>query len=141
MIAFDMGGTTAKCALIESGSFDVQSTYYVGGYERGFPLRTPVLDIVEVGTGGGSIAYLDAENRLHVGPRSAGSEPGPACFMRGGQDPTVTDANLALNRISPGRFLSGSLQLDRAAAESALLDKIGRPIGFSPTAIDTVEAA
>jgi N-methylhydantoinase A len=138
MIAFDMGGTTAKCALIESGSFDVQSTYYVGGYERGFPLRTPVLDIVEVGTGGGSIAYLDAENRLHVGPRSAGSEPGPACFMRGGQDPTVTDANLALNRISPGRFLSGSLQLDRAAAESALLDKIGRPIGFSPTAIDTV---
>lgn len=138
MIAFDMGGTTAKCALIESGSFDVQSTYYVGGYERGFPLRTPVLDIVEVGTGGGSIAHLDAQKRLRVGPRSAGSDPGPVCFGRGGQNPTVTDANLVLDRIGSGRFLSGSLKLDRAVAETALLAQIGRPMGFAASAVDTV---
>jgi N-methylhydantoinase A len=138
LVAFDMGGTTAKCALIESGSFDVQSTYYVGGYERGFPLRTPVLDIVEVGTGGGSIAYLDPQGRLHVGPRSAGSDPGPSCFGRGGKEPTVTDANLVLGRIGAGRFLSGSLQLDHAAAETALMANIGRPMRFSDSAGDQV---
>lgn len=138
MVGFDMGGTTAKCALIENGAFDVQSTYYVGGYERGFPLRTPVLDIVEVGTGGGSIAYRDAQGRLHVGPRSAGSDPGPVCFGRGGQEPTVTDANLVLGRIDSGRFLSGSLRLDRAAAEAALMSAIGAPMGFAPTEADQV---
>jgi N-methylhydantoinase A len=138
MIGFDMGGTTAKCALIENGTFDVQSTYYVGGYERGFPLRTPVLDIVEVGTGGGSIAYRDAQGRLHVGPRSAGSDPGPVCFGRGGQEPTVTDANLVLGRIGSGRFLSGSLRLDHDAAENALMANIGAPMGFSSTEVDKV---
>jgi N-methylhydantoinase A len=134
MIAFDMGGTTAKCALIEAGSFDVQSTYYVGGYEHGFPLRTPVLDIVEVGTGGGSIACLDGLGRLHVGPRSAGSDPGPVAFGRGGEEPTVTDANLVLGRIGSGRFLSGSLALDSAAAEAALMRNIGQRMGFSANA-------
>lgn len=138
MIAFDMGGTTAKCALIESGSFEMQSTYYVGGYDRGFPLRTPVLDIVEVGTGGGSIAHLDSQQRLHVGPRSAGSDPGPVCFGRGGENPTVTDANLVLDRIGSGRFLSGSLKLDRGKAEAALLAQIGQPMGFAASAVDTV---
>ncbi len=138
MIAFDMGGTTAKCALIESGSFDVHSTYYVGGYEHGLPLRTPVLDIVEVGTGGGSIAYLDAQRRVHVGPRSAGSDPGPVAFGRGGEEPTVTDANLVLGRIGSGRFLSGSLSLDGAAAESALMRNIGQRMGFMASAADQV---
>jgi N-methylhydantoinase A len=133
-----MGGTTAKCALIEGGSFDVQSTYFVGGYERGFPLRTPVLDIVEVGTGGGSIAYRDAQGRLHVGPRSAGSDPGPVCFGRGGLEPTVTDANLVLGRINSGRFLSGSLQLDCGAAKAALMSTIGAPMGFAATEVDQV---
>ena len=138
MVGFDMGGTTAKCALIEGGSFDVQSTYFVGGYERGFPLRTPVLDIVEVGTGGGSIAYRDAQGRLHVGPRSAGSDPGPVCFGRGGLEPTVTDANLVLGRINSGRFLSGSLQLDCGAAKAALMSTIGAPMGFAATEVDQV---
>ena len=138
MVGFDMGGTTAKCALIENGTFDIQSTYYVGGYERGFPLRTPVLDIVEVGTGGGSIAYRDAQGRLHVGPRSAGSDPGPVCFGRGGQEPTVTDANLVLGRINSGRFLSGSLHLDPVAAQAALMANIGVPMGFAATEVDQV---
>jgi N-methylhydantoinase A len=138
MISFDMGGTTAKCALIESGSFDIQSTYYVGGYERGFPLRTPVLDIIEIGTGGGSIAFRDEQGRLHVGPRSAGSDPGPVCFGRGGQEPTVTDSNLMLGRIGSGRFLSGSLQLDRASAEASLMANIGKPMGFAESACDQV---
>ncbi|HXM06167.1 MAG TPA: hydantoinase/oxoprolinase family protein, partial [Candidatus Acidoferrum sp.] len=78
VIAFDMGGTTAKCALIENGQFEVKSPYYVGGIERGFPVRHAVLDIVEVGAGGGSIAWLDPQDRLRVGPQSAGSTPGPA---------------------------------------------------------------
>jgi N-methylhydantoinase A len=129
VIAFDMGGTTAKCALVEGGFFDVQSVYYVGGYDLGLALRTPVLDIVEVGTGGGSIASVD-EGRLHVGPRSAGSDPGPACFRRGGSEPTVTDANVVLGRISGGRFLNGSLPLDVEASRAALAARVGEPLGY-----------
>jgi N-methylhydantoinase A len=140
MIAFDMGGTTAKCALIEHGQFDVQSTYYVGGYDYGIPIRTPVLDIVEVGTGGGSIAHLAGEGALKVGPRSAGSEPGPVCFARGGKEPTVTDANAILGRISDGRFLDGRLRLDRQAAAAALQERVGGPMGFQSRELDTVAA-
>lgn len=92
LIAFDMGGTTAKCALVMDAQFDVQPLYYVGGYDHGFPLRTPVIDIVEVGAGGGSIAHVDSGGDLMVGPRSAGSEPGPVAFGRGGVEPTVTGA-------------------------------------------------
>jgi len=139
MIAFDMGGTTAKCALVEHSHFEVQPTYYVGGYDYGFPVRTPVLDIVEVGTGGGSIAYVDEQQRLHVGPRSAGSEPGPVSFGRGGTEPTVTDANVVLDRISGGAFLSGALRLDRKAAVAALIEKVGKPLGYREGAdADTV---
>ncbi|MDF2114304.1 hydantoinase/oxoprolinase family protein [Roseiarcaceae bacterium H3SJ34-1] len=138
MVAFDMGGTTAKCALIEKGSFEIQPTYYIGGYEHGLPLRTPVLDIVEVGTGGGSIAYVDRQEHLHVGPRSAGSNPGPVCFRRGGNEPTVTDANVVLGRIGSGAFLSGSLSLDRDAAVAALMGKVGTPLGFAAAAEDQV---
>ena len=133
LVAFDMGGTTAKCALVEDGFFEIQGSYYVGGYDRGLPLRTPVLDIVEVGTGGGSIAYLDGR-RLRVGPRSAGSEPGPVCFGKGGRDPTVTDANLVLGRISGSRFLNGALPLDAAAAREAMAEKIGSGLGYQGTA-------
>ncbi|MDA0260873.1 MAG: hydantoinase/oxoprolinase family protein, partial [Proteobacteria bacterium] len=137
LIAFDMGGTTAKCALVEGGLSEVQDTYYVGGYDRGFPLRSPVLDIVEVGTGGGSIAYVDGA-RLHVGPLSAGSDPGPVCFGQGGSKPTVTDINLLLGRISGERFLNGRLPLDAAAAHKAVVEEICRPLGYTDRDVDHV---
>lgn len=130
IVAFDMGGTTAKCALVEQYRFDVQHTYYVGGYDYGFPVRTPVLDIVEVGTGGGSIAHIDDLGRLLVGPRSAGSLPGPICFGLGGVEPTVTDANLTLGRIGGDTFLSGALSLDADASRKALAEKIGSRLGY-----------
>jgi N-methylhydantoinase A len=130
LIAFDMGGTTAKCALVQDGHFEVQSIYYVGGYERGFPLKTPVVDIVEVGAGGGSIASVDDGGRLSVGPRSAGSEPGPVAFGRGGIEPTVTDANLVLGRISASSFMKGKLSLDTRAAFEAVRDKVAAPLGY-----------
>jgi N-methylhydantoinase A len=134
VIAFDMGGTTAKCAVIENGRFDVKSPYYIGGSERGFPIRGAVLDIVEVGAGGGSIAWLDEQDRLHVGPRSAGSAPGPVCYGRGGTDPTITDANLVLGRIGAASFLGGEMQLDETAAHRAIESRIATPLGFSGAA-------
>lgn len=130
LIAFDMGGTTAKCALVQDGQFDVQATYYVGGYDHGFPLKTPVLDIVEVGAGGGSIAAVDEQGQLSVGPRSAGSEPGPVAFGRGGVEPTVTDANLVLGRIGEGNFMKGKLKLDRNAAFEAIRERVALPLGY-----------
>jgi N-methylhydantoinase A len=126
-IAFDMGGTTAKCTLVEGGRFESQSTYFVGGYERGIPIRTPVLDIVEVGAGGGSIAWIDENSRLRVGPRSAGSTPGPIAFSRGGREPTVTDANVVLGRIGSNAFLNGKLTLDVEAAAAAI-DRLAEPL-------------
>lgn len=131
MIAFDMGGTTAKCALVVDGRYEVQPIYYVGGYEHGFPLKTPVLDIVEVGAGGGSIASVDSIGQMSVGPRSAGSEPGPVAFGRGGTEPTVTDANLVLGRIGEGAFVGGRLRLDRPAAERAIIEKVATPLGYA----------
>jgi N-methylhydantoinase A len=130
LIAFDMGGTTAKCALVEEGRFSVDSIYYVGGYIRGFPIKSPVINIVEVGSGGGSIAWLDSQMRLNVGPQSAGSTPGPVCYQRGGAEPTVTDANLILGRISATNFLGGELTLDREAAERAIRERIAAPLGL-----------
>ena len=130
VLAFDMGGTTAKCALIEKGQFDVKPVYYVGGYDYGFPVRGAVIDIVEVSAGGGSIAWLDETRRLHLGPRSAGSTPGPACYGRGGTEPTITDANAVLGRISPDAFLGGEMHLDIAAAQRAINDKIVKPYGL-----------
>jgi N-methylhydantoinase A len=130
VVAFDMGGTTAKCALFENGRFSVESIYYAGGYVKGFPIRSPVIDIVEVGSGGGSIAWLDAQKRLHVGPQSAGSTPGPVCYGHGGAEPTVTDANLVLGRLNPARFLGGELGLDTAAAERAIAERIAGPLGY-----------
>jgi N-methylhydantoinase A len=129
VVAFDMGGTTAKCALVEEGRFNVESIYYANGYVRGFPIKSPVIDIVEVGSGGGSIAWLDGQNRLHVGPRSAGSTPGPVCYGRGGTEATVTDANLILGRLNADRFLGGELRLDVAGAEAAIR-RLAEPLGF-----------
>src|SRR5260370_1348204 len=132
-IAFDMGGTTAKCALVENGRFSVDSVYYAGGYVKGFPIKSSVIDIVEVGSGGGSIAWLDPQNRLHVGPHSAGSMPGPACYGNGGTEPTVTDANLVLGRLHPDRFLGGELRLEVEAAGQAIA-RIAGPLGFEGSA-------
>lgn len=138
VVAFDMGGTTAKCALVENGRFEVQPTYVVGGAERGFPIRTNVLDIVEVGAGGGSIASVDGLGRLAVGPRSAGAEPGPVAFGRGGTEPTVTDANLVLGRIGSNTFLGGALSLDAAAAARAIATNVSAPLGYPEDSIDVV---
>jgi N-methylhydantoinase A len=131
MIAFDMGGTTAKCAFIENAEFDVQPVYYVGGYTHGFPLRTPVLDIVEVGAGGGSIASVDEHGRLHVGPQSAGSDPGPVAFGKGGTEPTVTDANVILGRLGADMFMNGKMKIDQNTAKKAILQKVGKPLGYT----------
>ena len=131
VIAFDMGGTTAKCAVIRDGAFGLRSPYFVGGYETGFPIRGSVVDIVEVGAGGGSIAWIDDAGRLHVGPRSAGSDPGPVAFGRGGTEPTVTDANLVLGRIGSDVFLGGGLALDTGAARSAIERSVAAPLGMA----------
>ncbi len=130
IIAFDMGGTTAKCALVENGRFSVDSVYYANGYVKGFPIKSPVIDIVEVGAGGGSIAWLDSQSRLHVGPQSAGSTPGPVCYRRGGTEPTITDANLVLGRLNPAKFLGGELSLDTEGALNAIR-KIAEPLGYA----------
>ncbi|MGH7929614.1 MAG: hydantoinase/oxoprolinase family protein, partial [Candidatus Binatia bacterium] len=130
VVAFDMGGTTAKCALVENGRFTVNSIYYVNGYVRGFPIKSPVVDIVEVGSGGGSVAWLDSQTRLHVGPQSAGSTPGPVCYGRGGTEPTVTDANLVLGRLNADRFLGGELKLDANAARRSIEQRVAEPLGY-----------
>jgi N-methylhydantoinase A len=130
LIAFDMGGTTAKCAVVRDGSFALHSPYFVGGYGTGFPIRGSVVDIVEVGAGGGSIAWVDEAGRLHVGPRSAGSDPGPVAFGRGGTEPTVTDANLTVGRIGDDVFLGGGLRLDKAGAKAAIAEKVAAPLGL-----------
>ena len=130
-IAFDMGGTTAKACVIRRGEPSLSPDYFIGGYNEGLAIRIPVLDIVEVGTGGGSIAWLDEGGGLHVGPRSAGAEPGPASYGRGGSEPTVTDANVILGRLSPERFLGGEMRLDRAAAERALDHKVAKPLSVT----------
>ena len=136
LIAFDMGGTTAKCAVIQGGAFGLSSPYFVGGYDTGFPIRGSVVDIVEVGAGGGSIAWVDSGGRLRIGPKSAGSDPGPVAFGRGGTEPTVTDANLVLGRIGAGVFLGGGLDLDRDAASSAIRERVAGPIGMEDRPIE-----
>ncbi len=139
-ITFDMGGTTAKASLIENGQVHYSSEYEVGaslsagnllvggGGER---IRAPSIDIAEVGAGGGSIASVDSEGRLHVGPRSAGAEPGPACYCRGGSEPTVTDANVVLGYIRPGQLADGSIRIDLEAARRSVYDRVARPLSLS----------
>jgi len=131
LVAFDMGGTTAKAVLIENGEASVSPLYWVGGYDRGYPVQAAVLDIVEVGAGGGSIASVNDLDALQVGPRSASAVPGPACYDQGGTEPTVTDANLYLGRLHPDRFLGGAMKLRADLAEQALgvlAKKLDQPV-------------
>ena len=130
-IAFDMGGTTAKAGVIENGHVLTTGTALVGGYESALPIQIPMIDIFEVGTGGGSIARVVESGALHVGPESAGAQPGPACYALGGREPTVTDANLVLGRLSPERSLGGEMRLDVKAAERALYSQVAQPLGMS----------
>jgi N-methylhydantoinase A len=130
-VAFDMGGTTAKAALLRDGTPDIAAGYYVGGFASGLPVRVPVVDVVEVGAGGGSIAHLDVAGALRIGPQSAGGRPGPVCYGWGGTQPTVTDANAVLGRLNPAHFLGGEMGLDVAAAKAAFERCIGRPLGLS----------
>ncbi len=129
-IAFDMGGTTAKAGVILNGQPLITGAALIGGYERALPIQIPMMDIFEVGTGGGSIARLIEGKALRVGPESAGSQPGPACYGRGGHEPTVTDANLLLGRLDPDHFLGGTMKLDVKAAQTAM-NSIAQPLGLS----------
>jgi len=133
VLSFDMGGTTAKICLIDHHQPQTSRTFEVARAYRflkgsGLPLRVPVIEMVEIGAGGGSIARVDALKRVGVGPDSAGAAPGPACYGRGGEAPTVTDADLALGRIDPAAFAGGSLSLDTSAAANAIDRAIGAPL-------------
>jgi N-methylhydantoinase A len=132
-VAFDMGGTTAKAGVIYQGEVLTATTALVGGYNEALPIQIPMVHISEVGTGGGSIAQVDAAGGLRVGPQSAGADPGPACYALGGTRPTVTDANLALGRLAADRFLGGEMKLDEAAAHRAITEHVAKPLGLSVT--------
>jgi N-methylhydantoinase A len=131
-IAFDMGGTTAKAGVIYKGEALTTGTALLGGYDQALPVQIAMMDIFEVGTGGGSIARL-VEGGLRVGPQSAGAAPGPACYGLGGTEPTVTDANLVLGRLAGDRFLGGEMQLDLQAARRAI-GRIAKPLHLDVTA-------
>jgi N-methylhydantoinase A len=131
-IAFDMGGTTAKAGVIHEGQVLMTGGALIGGYATGLPVQMPMIDIQEVGTGGGSIARVGLGNALRVGPESAGASPGPVCYGLGGTEPTITDANLVLGRLGVDRFLGGEMTLDIEAARRALQDKIAKPLGLDP---------
>lgn len=130
-VAFDMGGTSAKAGVIYGGEALTTGAALVGGYNEALPIQIPMIDIFEVGTGGGSIASVDESGDLRVGPQSASAEPGPACYGRGGLLPTVTDANLVLGRLGADRFLGGEMPLDFPAAKTAIETYIARPLGLS----------
>ena len=142
-IGFDMGGTTAKATLLTNGRPPIEEGYLIGGDATGQPMQLPVVDIVEVGAGGGSIAWRDHGNGLHVGPTSAGADPGPACYGRGGRDPVVTDADLALGRLNGERFLGGRMRLDPELAAGAIRDRIAEPmrLGLDEAALGIVRIA
>ena len=137
LMAFDMGGTTAKLCVIEDGQpltsteFEVDRKYrFKAG--SGLPVKVPVVELIEIGAGGGSIARVDSLGLMKVGPDSAGADPGPACYGRGGTQPTVTDADLLLGYLDPAFFLGGRLRLDREAAERAIAARVAEPLGISP---------
>lgn len=134
VIAFDMGGTTAKASLIRDGTPTVADGYHVGGYTEGHPVLSPVVDVVEVGTGGGSIAWIDEVGALKVGPRSAGADPGPICYARGGTEPTITDANVALGRIRAHAFMGGEMALDADGARAGIAARVAQPLGLDELA-------
>ena len=140
VLSFDMGGTTTKVALIQDGEPKITKEYEVGatagadtgaGRGSGYPIKTPVIDLVEIGAGGGSIAWVDPGGVLRVGPRSAGAVPGPACYGQGGTEPTITDANLILGRLNPDYFLGGEVQLHIEPAEKAIMSRCAEPLGLT----------
>ncbi len=141
VISFDMGGTTAKASLIRDGRPSITKDYTVGGTAQsgagafggasGYPVRTPVVDLVEVGAGGGSIGWVDSGGALRVGPHSAGASPGPACYGLGGKEPTITDANLVLGRLDPEFFAGGEIKLDVDAARNAIEKHCASKLGVT----------
>ena len=144
LISFDMGGTTAKASLVVDGQVPVTAEYEVGGAGHskrwmngtGHPIRVPVVDLVEVSAGGGSISWIDPGGAMKVGPHSAGADPGPACYSRGGTRPTVTDANVVLGYLDPDSLLDGALAIDSAAAHASIQNHLAGPMGLT-----VVEAA
>ena len=135
-ISLDMGGTTAKAGVIHEGKPLTTGAALIGGYDHALPVQVAMMDIFEVGTGGGSIARIADGGSLRVGPESAGAAPGPVCYGLGGTEPTVTDVNLLLGRLAPDRFLGGEMMLDVEAAQRAFQARIAAPLGM-----DTVQAA
>ena len=136
VVSFDMGGTTAKICLIDKAQPQTARAFEVARIYRflkgsGLPLRVPVIEMVEIGAGGGSIARVDTLGRIVVGPDSAGSEPGPVCYGRGGQEPTVTDADVVLGRVDPRTFSGGKMTLDVAGAERAAAERIGAALNLA----------
>jgi N-methylhydantoinase A len=132
VLALDIGGTTAKCALIVDGQVTIKTDYWIERDRKsaGYPIMVPVVDLVEIGNGGGSIAWVDEFDKLHVGPRSAGALPGPAAYGRGGEHVTTTDANLWLGRINRNYFCGGAIEADMLALEKALTG-VARKLGQS----------
>ena len=133
VLALDIGGTTAKCSLIEGGHVKIISDYWIerSRLSSGYPVMVPVVDVVEIGQGGGSVAWVDDFGKLHVGPRSAGAVPGPAAYGKGGDEATTTDANLALGRINPDYFCGGEIEADMQAVARTLGEVAGR-LGVEP---------
>jgi N-methylhydantoinase A len=146
LLSFDMGGTTAKASLIKDGQYETTPEYEVGGGSSmnrwmngtGHPIRVPVIDLAEVSAGGGSIAWVDRAGALRVGPHSAGAQPGPVCYQRGGTEPTVTDCNLLLGYLDAGSLLAGDLPIDIDAARAAVEAKLAKPLGID---VETAAAA
>lgn len=138
LLSFDMGGTTAKACLIKDGEVETTSEYEVGGqasqnrwlHGTGHPVRVPVIDLAEVSAGGGSVAWVDPAGALRVGPFSAGAEPGPVCYARGGERPTVTDANLILGYLDHGSLLGGRMSIDYDGAVAAIDKHLAKPLGL-----------
>jgi len=131
VITVDIGGTSADISTIPDGRIKIMNPR--DSYVAGHPILVPMIDLVTIGAGGGSIAFVDSAGGFHVGPRSAGADPGPACYGRGGEEPTVTDAQLALGRLDPGGMLGGELPLDADLAARAIETKLARPLGLSVT--------
>ncbi len=136
VLALDIGGTTAKTSAVRDGQVRVDSLHHVGKTPvfAGYPVQSPTVEIIEIGAGGGSIAWADDAGGLHVGPRSAGAQPGPACYGRGGTEPTLTDANLVAGRIDPDYFLGGAMTLDAGAAARSL-ETLGARLGADASAV------
>ena len=145
LITFDMGGTTCKASIIEDGRYTRSEEYEIGGgihmasrllKGKGYVVRVPSIDIAEIGAGGGSILWVDIGGVLHVGPRSAGAVPGPACYNHGGEEPTLTDANVILGYLNPDYLVGGELKLDKSKAFHVMEEKVAKPLGM-----DMLEAA